>query len=119
MRLRPSGNAGTMISSLDAFHAYHRKQAWTWELQALVRARAVAGDQALADRFEALRRALICQRRDVAELKSAVMTMRARMAAHHGDDAELKQGSGGIGDLEFMVQYFGLAHAHAQLAPGA
>ncbi len=112
MRLRPSGNAGTMISSLEAFHAYHQKQAWTWELQALVRARVVAGDQSLAERFEALRRQLICQRRDVAELKSAVMTMRARMAAHHGDDADLKQGSGGIVDIEFMVQYLVLAHAH-------
>ncbi len=113
MRLRPSGSAGTMISSLDAYIAYQRKQAWTWEQQALVRARPVAGDKQLASAFDAARRELICQPRDEAELRQAVVEMRSRLSAHHGDQQDLKQGSGGIVDIEFMVQYLALAHAHA------
>ncbi len=111
-RLRPSGSAGTMVTSLAAFADYQRGQAWTWEQQALVRARAVAGDPELATRFETLRREVLCQPRDLAELKEAVVAMRQRLSEHHDDDADLKQGAGGIVDIEFVVQYLVLAHAH-------
>ncbi len=118
-RLRPSGNSGTMVSSLDAFIDYQQKQAWVWEHQALVRARPVAGDPELARRFEAARRELLAQPRETAPLKEAVRTMRERMRTQLPRDAEavdLKRGSGGIVDIEFMVQYLVLAHAHAHPA---
>jgi glutamate-ammonia-ligase adenylyltransferase len=114
-RLRPSGNSGTMVSSLSAFAEYQEKQAWTWEHQALVRARPVAGDRELAARFEATRREFLGQQRDRRELAEAVQKMRQRMREQLGQDQEaydLKRGSGGIVDIEFVVQYLVLAHAH-------
>ncbi|MEJ2086970.1 MAG: bifunctional glutamine synthetase adenylyltransferase/deadenyltransferase, partial [Gammaproteobacteria bacterium] len=120
-RLRPSGNSGTMMSSLDAFADYQRNRAWVWEHQALVRSRFVAGDAGLGRRFESLRRELLCLERDRTELAAAVQQMRARMREQlpPGEDAvDLKRGSGGIVDIEFMVQYLVLAHAcdHPSLA---
>jgi glutamate-ammonia-ligase adenylyltransferase len=114
-RLRPSGNAGTMMSSLEAFIDYQEKQAWVWEHQALVRARVVAGDPELGRNFEAARREILCQPRDREELADAVVKMRARIREQlpRGEDAvDLKRGSGGIVDIEFVVQYLVLAHAH-------
>lgn len=111
-RLRPSGNAGTMVSSLASFRDYQTKGAWTWEQQALVRARPVAGDGRLAEQFIELRRELLCQPRDVAELRAEVLKMRRRISEAHPDDEDLKRGSGGIVDIEFMVQYLVLAFAH-------
>ncbi len=110
-RLRPSGNDGTMVSSIEAFAAYQRDRAWVWEHQALVRARPVAGDPALASRFSTLRRELLAADRDLDELKGAVVSMRDRMLAHHSADEDLKRGVGGIVDIEFMVQYLVLAHS--------
>lgn len=112
MRLRPSGRAGTMVSSLESFRDYQLGQAWVWEQQALVRARAVAGDAALRERFEALRREVLCRERGAATVRAEVLDMRRRMAEHHADQEEVKRGSGGIVDIEFMVQYLVLAHAH-------
>jgi glutamate-ammonia-ligase adenylyltransferase len=119
MRLRPSGNAGTMVSSIDAFERYQGRGAWLWEHQALVRARFVAGDPALGARFEEVRRAVLCSPRDPEEVRGAVLAMRERMARHDAvphDEAltiaGLKRGSGGIVDIEFMVQYLVLAWAH-------
>lgn len=114
-RLRPSGNAGTMVSSLAAFDEYQRRQAWVWEHQALVRARPVAGDPALAERFVRIRRSLLEVPRDRVELAQAVRNMRARMRSQLPEDeaaVDLKRGTGGIVDIEFVVQYLVLAHAH-------
>jgi glutamate-ammonia-ligase adenylyltransferase len=114
-RLRPSGQSGTMVSSLGAFIEYQKSQAWVWEQQALVRARAVVGDPDLCERFETVRRQLLGQQRDPRELAEAVRDMRARMTAQlsgGGDEVDLKRGSGGIVDIEFVVQYLVLAHAH-------
>lgn len=114
-RLRPSGNAGTMVSSLDAFTEYQRRQAWVWEQQALVRARVVAGDPSLGARFEAVRRQLLGEPRDLEALAAEVVGMRERITAQLGGDeqaVDLKRGSGGIVDIEFVVQYLVLAHAH-------
>ncbi len=118
MRLRPSGRAGTMVSSLEAFREYQLGEAWVWEHQALVRARGVAGDPELLARFDAVRREVLCLPRDPAALRREVLGMRRRMAEHHGDEDSLKLGSGGIVDIEFMVQYLVLAHAqeHPELA---
>ncbi|MDP6827364.1 MAG: bifunctional [glutamate--ammonia ligase]-adenylyl-L-tyrosine phosphorylase/[glutamate--ammonia-ligase] adenylyltransferase [Pseudomonadales bacterium] len=116
MRLRPSGNSGTMVSSLDAFRRYQTAQAWNWEHQALVRARVVAGDAELGRRFADVRRDILCQVRDEASVRRAVVEMRERMTRHDAlgqqSAAELKRGAGGIVDIEFMVQYLVLAWAH-------
>ena len=112
MRLRPSGNAGPLVSSLRAFLNYQREKAWIWEHQALVRARAVAGDPELMESFEAARRELLCRARPVEHLRAEVLKMRKRIEAHHGAGLDLKRGTGGIVDVEFMAQYLVLAHAH-------
>jgi len=116
MRLRPSGNSGLLVSTLQAFSSYQRESAWTWEHQALVRARFVAGDAALAEQVEAVRREILCQSRDPAELAREVQQMRDKMRQHllpaqgAGEGMfDLKQGEGGIVDIEFMVQYAVLA----------
>jgi len=112
MRLRPSGRSGTMVSSLESFRDYQLNEAWVWEHQALVRARGVAGDQQLLERFERVRHEVLCLRRDAGRLAAEVLKMRRRMAEHHGDEEGVKRGTGGIVDIEFMVQYLVLAHAH-------
>lgn len=116
MRLRPSGNSGLLVTSLAAFEKYQRGEAWTWEHQALVRARVVCGNPALGQRFEQLRTALLCQPRDPLQLAADVVAMRDKMRASLGSGNKagfhLKQDAGGIVDIEFMVQYAALAWAH-------
>ena len=114
MRLRPSGASGMLVSSLDAYMRYEREDAWIWEHQALVRARAIAGDPQLMQRLEQVRREQLCTPRDAQTLAREVTAMREKMRAHAGvtaDDVELdlKQGCGAIVDIEFMVQYAVLA----------
>ncbi|MES9976773.1 MAG: bifunctional [glutamate--ammonia ligase]-adenylyl-L-tyrosine phosphorylase/[glutamate--ammonia-ligase] adenylyltransferase, partial [Candidatus Thiodiazotropha sp.] len=109
MRLRPNGNSGMMVSSLETFETYQHNSAWTWEHQALVRARVVAGDKRINDRFEAIRRQVLGRQRDPARLQGEVVEMREKMRASldksNPDQFDLKQGTGGIVDIEFMVQY--------------
>jgi len=116
MRLRPNGKGGFLMTGIAAFERYQREEAWTWEHQALLRARAVAGDAALCREFEQVRRRVLAQavRRDT--LRAEVAKMRARMrdelsAAKRGE-FDIKQDAGGIADIEFLVQYWVLAHAH-------
>ncbi len=116
MRLRPSGESGMLVTTARGFGSYQEESAWTWEHQALVRARFVAGDPAVAEKVEAVRRDILCQPRDEGELAVEVQKMRARMRQHllpRGGEAEqvfnLKQGPGGIVDIEFMVQFAVLA----------
>jgi glutamate-ammonia-ligase adenylyltransferase len=118
MRLRPSGNAGTLVTGLNAFRRYQETQAWTWEHQALVRARPVAGKSELRAAFEEARRAVLCRARDDATLRREVKEMRERMAATHATPAgetgfDVKHDRGGIVDIEFMVQYGVLRSAQA------
>ena len=114
-RLRPSGKAGLLTSSLKAFANYQRHQAWTWEHQALVRARVVAGPARLAEAVEAVRRQVLTRRRDIPSLRREVRQMRERMRREKATDRpgvfDLKQDRGGIADIEFMVQYGVLACA--------
>ena len=116
MRLRPSGNSGMLVSSLDAFNEYQNNMAWTWEHQALLRARPVAGDQEVISRFQEIRRAVLSQQRDPDRLRSEVVEMREKMrdSLDKSNDElfDLKQGLGGIADIEFMVQYAVLSWAH-------
>lgn len=115
-RLRPSGASGLLVSSLDAFAAYQESEAWTWEHQALVRARGVAGDPAVIDAFERIRRAILGRPREPGKLRQEVREMRERMrtrlAKGGAEKFDLKQDPGGIADIEFMVQYGVLAWAH-------
>ena len=122
MRLRPDGNKGVLARSITSFADYQAKDAWTWEHQALVRARPIAGDAILAEQFGAVRRSILCRERDPDTLRREVREMRARMRAQldksTADRFDLKQGAGGIADIEFMVQYTVLrwAATHPQLA---
>ncbi|MFR0690935.1 bifunctional [glutamate--ammonia ligase]-adenylyl-L-tyrosine phosphorylase/[glutamate--ammonia-ligase] adenylyltransferase [Enterobacterales bacterium AE_CKDN230030158-1A_HGKHYDSX7] len=125
MRLRPSGASGLLVSSLRAFEAYQLGEAWTWEHQALVRARVLAGCQRVAKAFEAIRAKVLGQQRDLPELRKEVSEMRAKMRDNLGTPStaagtapnafeaaapfDLKQDAGGIVDIEFMVQYAALA----------
>ena len=116
MRLRPNGNSGMLVTSLEAFERYQLKDAWVWEHQALVRARPVAGEELLMASFEASRRHILGQPRDAAELRAQVVEMREKMRASldrsNAEQFDLKQGKGGIADIEFMVQYSVLRWAH-------
>jgi glutamate-ammonia-ligase adenylyltransferase len=120
MRMRPDGNRGMLVRSFAAFSAYQANDAWTWEHQALIRARPVAGDPRLAERFADLRREIICRARDPDRLRQEVREMRAKMRANldktGGGRFDLKQGPGGIADIEFMVQYGALRWACEQPA---
>lgn len=115
MRLRPSGQSGLLVSHLPAFQRYQEEEAWTWEHQALLRSRAVAGDRELAESFEALRRQVLVRERDRAQLAEDVRGMRERLrtAADASERASLKQVPGGLMDLEFLVQFHCLALAAA------
>ncbi|TWI10345.1 bifunctional [glutamate--ammonia ligase]-adenylyl-L-tyrosine phosphorylase/[glutamate--ammonia-ligase] adenylyltransferase [Aerolutibacter ruishenii] len=117
VRLRPDGAKGLLVSSLASYTDYQRARAWTWEHQALVRARGVAGDAGLLARFEAVRMETLARPRDVAKVAEEVVAMRRRMRAEldRSDAAQfdLKQGEGGLVDLEFLLQALVLAHAHA------
>lgn len=115
-RLRPSGASGLLVSSVDAFGDYQRDQAWTWEHQALARARFVNGDAGIAEAFNQVRHDILTTRRDNDKLRDEVREMREKMRGSLSKDSaelfDLKQGHGGIADIEFMVQYHLLAHAH-------
>ena len=117
MRLRPSGSAGPLVSHIDAFETYQRESAWTWEHQALIRSRVISGDPILADRYREIREAILLLPRDLQRLKKDVRDMRRRLLAEHArPDAglfDLKQGRGGIVDIEFLVQFLVLAYTRA------
>ena len=115
LRLRPDGAKGLMSSSLAGFQRYEREQAWTWEHQALTRARFVAGDLAIGAAFETERNAILCLPREREKLAADVVDMRRRMLSGHPNPTplfDLKHDPGGMVDVEFAVQYVVLAHAH-------
>jgi len=125
MRLRPSGAAGLLVSSLGAFSRYQENEAWTWEHQALVRARVLVGSTDVGRQFEAVRASVLGRERDLQKLRQEVSEMRTKMRDNLGTRAtaagkaanafeptsrfDLKQDAGGIVDIEFMVQYAALA----------
>jgi len=116
LRLRPSGEAGLLVSSLAAFVAYQERSAWVWEHQALTRARFCAGDAAIGAAFEALRERILLRPREIGALAREVVAMRERIHAAHPNASglfDLKHDRGGMIDVEFAVQFLVLAHAHA------
>jgi glutamate-ammonia-ligase adenylyltransferase len=113
MRLRPRGNSGLLVSPISGFDDYQQNEAWTWEHQALVRARCVAGDKKLAEQFSNIRQQVLSKSRTESELAKEVSEMRHKMRQQldksSAGNFDLKQGVGGITDIEFMVQYAVLA----------
>lgn len=116
MRLRPSGASGMLVSHIDGFAAYQSDEAWTWEHQALIRARAIVGDPVLQARFNQIRHETLTRARDSQQLKTQVADMRQRLRQEQDPQSEdhfdIKQDTGGIIDIEFLVQYLVLDHAH-------
>ena len=124
VRLRPDGAKGLLVSTLASYAEYQHERAWTWEHQALVRARGVAGDAELLEAFEQVRRDTLARPRDPGKLREDVAAMRARMRRELDRSTaarfDLKQGDGGLVDLEFLLQHRVLRDAHARpdlLAP--
>lgn len=115
LRLRPNGDSGLLACSLEAFRKYQLEAAWPWEHQALTRARFAAGDPALGLAFEQIRREVLRQPRDLAKLREDVLAMRKKMSDAHANKSErfeLKHDAGGLVDVEFLIQYLILGHAH-------
>ncbi|PWC13822.1 bifunctional [glutamate--ammonia ligase]-adenylyl-L-tyrosine phosphorylase/[glutamate--ammonia-ligase] adenylyltransferase [Brenneria corticis] len=114
-RLRPSGSAGMLVSTVEAFDDYQRNEAWTWEHQALVRARMVYGESGVQRQFEDIRRNILCRERDGEKLRGEVRDMREKMRQHLANKDktlfDLKTDAGGITDIEFIVQYLVLRYA--------
>ena len=116
--LRPNGNSGLLVTSFEAYEKYQTQRgsntAWTWEHQAMTRARCVLGDDGLARRFEAVRAAVIAAPRDAAALAQEITAMRAKVRAAHpvrGEAFDVKHSPGGMVDVEFVVQYLVLLHS--------
>jgi len=128
LRLRPNGDSGLMVSSLDAFRRYQMESAWMWEHQALTRARFSAGDAEVGAGFERIRIDVLAQSRDLSVLRAEVLAMRQKMFDAHGTKAasrpadpraaefDLKHDRGGLVDVEFMVQFLVLGYAHRHSA---
>lgn len=115
MRLRPSGEAGLLVSTFNAYEFYQKNEAWTWESQALVRARCVYGTKSLKAEFDQIRQSTLAKKRDEVTLKAEITGMRAKMYQHFTQpqavEFNLKTDKGGITDIEFIAQYLVLANA--------
>ncbi len=120
MRLRPGGTSGMLVSHIDSFDEYQMQKAWTWETQALVRARPIYGDAPLIDRFLKIREKAVSIERDGVALALEIKEMRERMKKERkgagGNLFDLKRDSGGVIDIEFIVQYLVLRHARRNLS---
>ncbi|HKJ70801.1 MAG TPA: bifunctional [glutamate--ammonia ligase]-adenylyl-L-tyrosine phosphorylase/[glutamate--ammonia-ligase] adenylyltransferase [Gammaproteobacteria bacterium] len=115
MRLRPGGKSGALVASLDHFRDYQQGQAWVWEHQALLRGRPVAGSAPVGAAFDRIRGEVLAAPRDSEALAEAVRDMRGRMLAEHASGAgvfNLKRDRGGLVDIEFLIQFLCLRHAH-------
>lgn len=124
--LRPNGNSGLLVTTFDAYARYQQQRgsntAWTWEHQAMTRARFVLGADALRERFDAIRESVIAAPRDAALLQSEIMAMRDKVRAAHpvkADRFDVKHSAGGMVDVEFVVQFLVLSQsaAHRELIP--
>ena len=118
-RLRPNGVSGLMVTSLTSFEAYQMQEgsnaAWIWEHQALTRARFCAGSDSVKRRFEQIRSKVISLKRDANTLKQSILQMRLKIHEGHpnrSEDFDLKHDSGGMGDIEFMIQWFVLQYSY-------
>lgn len=120
LELRPSGRSGLVVVSVQGFAEYQQRQAWTWEHQALTRARFVAGSADVGERLERIRKEVLCQPRDAERLRREILEMRQKMRARleHREPGcwDVKQGQGGLIDIEFITQYLLLREAHRDAA---
>jgi glutamate-ammonia-ligase adenylyltransferase len=117
VRLRPDGEKGLNVATLEGFERYQRENAWVWEHQALTRARFCAGDATLGREFERIRREILSKKRDLEELRREITSMRRRMHDGHPNHSELfdlKHDPGGMVDIEFSVQFLILGYAHQE-----
>lgn len=118
VRLRPSGASGLLVTTVESFDEYQQKEAWTWEHQALVRARMIYGDAPLFNAFSDVRKRILTQPREAESLQANVVSMRHKMRDHLGSKKAgmfgLKQDIGGITDIEFLAQYLVLQHSHTE-----
>ena len=114
-RLRPSGAAGLLVSHLDTFMDYQRLHAWTWEHQALLRARALVANTRVRTAFIQLKKDILFIPRDKQVLREEVQSMRAKIDKHIDSNA-IKHDAGGLLDLEFLVQFLVLAHPNQRYA---
>jgi glutamate-ammonia-ligase adenylyltransferase len=116
MRLRPSGSSGILVSHIQAFGTYQFEDAWTWEHQALIRARPICGDDILAKKFETIRKQVLARPRLQEKLTAEVVNMRERMRNElmkpENGVFDLKQDTGAMVDIEFLVQYLVLLNSH-------
>jgi [glutamine synthetase] adenylyltransferase / [glutamine synthetase]-adenylyl-L-tyrosine phosphorylase len=116
MRLRPSGSSGILVSHIEGFKDYQTNKAWTWEHQALIKARPISGDINMAKRFEQIRNDVLARPRIKTQLKQDVVDMRERMRKELSSKDpglfDLKQDTGGIVDIEFLVQYLVLLRSY-------
>ncbi|MCD6185294.1 MAG: bifunctional [glutamate--ammonia ligase]-adenylyl-L-tyrosine phosphorylase/[glutamate--ammonia-ligase] adenylyltransferase [Deltaproteobacteria bacterium] len=119
MRLRPNGSSGVLVTNMDSFRNYQKQDAWTWEHQSLVRARAICGDDMVISSFEQIRRDVLAIPRNKSTLQEDIISMRSRMRKEQKKtDFEyfnIKQGIGGMVDIEFLVQYLTLLNAHEHI----
>ena len=119
MRLRPNGDSGLLVTQINTYEAYLQNEAWTWEHQALVRGRFIAGDLRLKSAYEQIRRRILSLPRELAPLKEEVRAMREKMrdalATKQVHQFDLKHSKGGIADIEFIVQFGILARAAKNL----
>jgi len=117
MRLRPGGQSGPIVTQINSLKEYFKKSAWTWEHQALIRARPISGDAIIQKQFSKIREEIISLKRDPKALKEDVTDMRERMRKEHLKIEkglfDLKQDKGGITDIEFLVQYLVLNNSYA------
>src|SRR5690606_32154608 len=116
----PDGASGLLVSTISAFEKYQTTSAWLWEHQALTRARYCAGDAGIGQRFETIRETVLRQEREPEKLKQEVLAMRKKLHEAHPNrstEFDLKHDTGGMIDIEFIVQYMVLLHAahHPQL----
>jgi glutamate-ammonia-ligase adenylyltransferase len=114
LRLRPNGESGLLVSSIEAFDEYQRQHAWVWEHQALTRARFCAGDAAVGAQFERIRSEVLRLPRAADKLRQDVLEMRQKMRDGHPNPTalfDIKHDSGGMVDIEFMVQFLVLAYS--------
>jgi len=118
-RLRPNGSAGFLVTNADAFKKYQLREgdnaAWVWEHQALTRARFSAGNLNIGAFFDSVRSEVLSQRRDIEHLRHEILEMRRKVHAGHPNtnaEFDLKHDSGGMVDIEFIVQFLVLAYAH-------
>lgn len=116
MRLRPNGSSGILVSNMESFREYQKDEAWTWEHQALIRARPICGDGRMFTRFMEIKKEIITQHRDPEKLQADIGDMRIKMRKELEKKQEgmfdIKQGGGGIIDIEFIVQYLTLLYGH-------